>query len=85
MITKSRDFYSGHEKAAKLLIDSGSNINEKNNYKNSPLRWAVWTGRENIVKLLIESGVDVNSQNYDGSTPLHEASIQGSFKLNISI
>jgi len=48
----------GYTKIAKLLIDSGVNVNTK----NSALKVASLWGNTEIVKLLIDNGVDVNSK-----------------------
>lgn len=66
-------YHSDHEKVAKLLIESGSDVNAENYSKNTPLQWAAWGGRYNMTKLLIKSGGNVHSRNNDNNTPLHDA------------
>ena len=61
----------------RLLIESGANVNDKDNNSMTALMLASIKGYENIVKLLIESGTNVNEKNYDGYTALMWASING--------
>ena len=57
-------------------------INDKDNYSNTPLNYACREGYMRIAKLLIDAGADVNNRGYLGVTPLHqlfEITIEGSF------
>ncbi|MBQ4875150.1 MAG: ankyrin repeat domain-containing protein, partial [Rickettsiaceae bacterium H1] len=47
---------------AKLLIDSGANVNAKGRLNRTPLFLAVCNGHTEIVKALIDAGVDVDAQ-----------------------
>jgi len=55
-----------------LLIESGADINLKDERGNTPLHLAAF-GETEVVKLLLEQGADVNATNNAGETPLHKA------------
>jgi ankyrin repeat protein len=42
------------------LIDSGAEVNAKNNYGETPLHWCVQKGNEEILRALLDEGADVN-------------------------
>ncbi len=67
----------GKTDLVKKKIESGADVNVKNNYGNTPLIWASDTRQTEIVKLLLEYGADANAKNNNGNTPLHCASIYG--------
>ena len=56
---------------AKLLIDSGADVNCKDNGGFTPLHLAAIEGRLDMVRLLIASGADINAKDYWGNTALH--------------
>ena len=53
---------NGHTDVAKLLIDSGANVNAVNGYRTIPLMFAVGDLDDypDMVRLLLEAGADVN-------------------------
>lgn len=53
------------------LINSGNNLNIKNEKGESLLYIALKMQNEAIVQALIRNGVDVNKKDKDGNTPLH--------------
>ena len=53
------------------LINSGNNLNIKNEKGESLLYIALKMQNEAIVQALIQNGVDVNKKDKDGNTPLH--------------
>lgn len=55
------------------LLEEGANVNERNEYGDTPLIWAAGDGNPEIVGLLVEKGADVNACNKFGDTPLFEA------------
>lgn len=57
---------------AKLLIENGSDLNEKDYNGNTPLLCSCCCCYDNyeIIKLLIEKGSDVNAKDKFGNTPL---------------
>jgi len=61
----------------KALLDSGSDINEKDELDETPLHTAAVGGYREIASLLIEKGADVNARDVRGLTPLHAAAWMG--------
>lgn len=58
-----------------MLIRSGSNLNAKDEHKNTPLHLCLLKvnnpdHRYELAKLLIDNGADVNAKNDDNKTPL---------------
>ena len=62
-----------------LLLARGARINEKDNYNNTPLHWAIAQGNIEIAELLLNyntdstNKADINAQGEYGYTPLHRA------------
>ncbi|KAL4740562.1 hypothetical protein BDV11DRAFT_204202 [Aspergillus similis] len=61
----------------KLLLQSGSSLNEVDLGGQTPLLRALENGHEAVARLLIEHGSDVNASDTDGRTPLIWASQNG--------
>jgi len=59
---------NGHTECAKLLLDSGADVNIKSNDGWTPLMWASSKGRTECVKLLLECGADTTIVDKDGKT-----------------
>ena len=59
-----------HNEIIKILIDSGSNIDAKDNLDMTPLHLAALGGHKKIVKMLINSGALINPINLHGKTPI---------------
>jgi ankyrin repeat protein len=53
----------------RLAISKGLNLDELDDFGNSPLHWAVLGGYEDIVLALLESGANPNVISDDGITP----------------
>lgn len=70
---------NGHTDVAKLLIDSDANINAVNEYRTTPLMFAVGDLDDypDMVRLLLEAGADVNFTDCGGYTSLDLAEIGG--------
>ncbi len=66
----------GHAEIARLLIESGANVNATNNFNTTPLMLAA-DKSESIVKLLIAKGANVNAKGTMNSTALHSAAGSG--------
>ena len=67
----------GKTDLVKKKIESGADVNCKNNDGDTPLHYASAYGHTEIVKLLLEHGADVDAKNNYGSTPLYGASEKG--------
>ena len=65
----------GHIKAIKHHLDSGTDVNEKDELKGTPLHNAAHGGHKQITELLIAKGADVNANDNQGFTPLDAAII----------
>lgn len=57
-------------KKLRKLIESGADVNIKNNYKNTPLHIACSKNLVEICEILIESRASLNCINGNGDTPL---------------
>jgi len=86
--------FANNEKALKILLDFGANINIENLYGWTSLHIAACRGYLNIVQTIIKAGGDVNYLDHDGRSPLFFAShyhkietvkilIENSAKVNI--
>jgi len=60
-----------------FLIDSGADINARNNNGNTPLHEAVWVGSLESVKILVTAGADTESENEYDATPFDLAESNG--------
>jgi ankyrin repeat protein len=58
---------------ARLLVNSGADVNLSGNDGWTPLHAAAVSGRRDITELLLESGAILDIGDKDGDTPLHEA------------
>jgi ankyrin repeat protein len=67
----------GHPGAVKLLLESGADINARNNDGETPLMVASLLGHVDIVKLLLAKGADVDAMHKRGMTALMRASFEG--------
>ena len=69
---------SGLEGIARLLLDSGANIEAKSENGRTPLSIAAEYGHKAVTRLLLESGADIEAKSEDGRTPLSIAAGYGS-------
>lgn len=69
----------GHADVARLLIENGADVNAANEYRTTPLMYAVGDLDDypDMVRLLLESGADVNFSDYSNYTALDLAQIGG--------
>ena len=67
----------GNIEEVKQHLDSGIDVNAKNQFGGTPLHFAAKQGHKNLAALLITEGADTNAEAYDKSTPLHSAVISG--------
>jgi len=72
--------YERHEKAVRLLVSAGADVNNLP-YHYTPLAYAAYQGNDRVVRYLIERGARVDGDARDGgayvNTPLMMAAIQG--------
>lgn len=77
--------YRGNNKVAKLLIESGSDING-NSKMGTPLMAAIVKGNNEIVTLLIEKKANLNTADANGTTALiYAVQFQNSIALQLLI
>lgn len=64
------------------LIESGVDVNAKDEHSNTALLSASWRGYTEIVKLLLEhKDIDVNAKHFLDSTALQVASLNGNTEI----
>lgn len=67
--------------ALRSLLDSGRNIEARNQHGDTPLIFATKAGQYHSVRFLLGYGADVNAQNNNGYSALHIASHFGHNKI----
>ena len=67
----------GHVEVARLLLDSGAQVNMPADSFESPLTLAACGGHVELAALLIERGANLEDVNDEGYTPLMEAAREG--------
>ena len=67
----------GHVEVARLLLDSGAQVNMPADSFESPLTLAACGGHVELAMLLLERGANIEEVNDEGYTPLMEASREG--------
>lgn len=68
--------HDGDLKMVKLLIESGADINTRNNYDLTVLMIASYRGHLEIVKYLIDNGADINIKNENNETAFTLSSME---------
>jgi len=71
----------GDQKAVLLFLESGVDINTRDEHGWTPLMISTFNGREEVALLLIRSGADVNAKDTAGYGPLHWAAFNGYSKV----
>ena len=67
----------GHVEVARLLLDSGAQVNMPADSFESPLTLAACGGHVDLAMLLLERGANIEEVNDEGYTPLMEAAREG--------
>uniref|UniRef100_A0A2A4JTK0 K Homology domain-containing protein n=1 Tax=Heliothis virescens TaxID=7102 RepID=A0A2A4JTK0_HELVI len=67
----------GHVEVARLLLDSGAQVNMPTDSFESPLTLAACGGHVELAMLLLERGANIEEVNDEGYTPLMEAAREG--------
>lgn len=73
----SKNLQDGHVEVARLLLDSGAQVNMPADSFESPLTLAACGGHVELAALLIERGANLEEVNDEGYTPLMEAAREG--------
>lgn len=68
---------AGSLECVQLLLESGADVDARNDAHRTALQLAAERGRAEAVKLLAEAGADLNTQDRKGRTPLHRATYEG--------
>jgi ankyrin repeat protein len=69
----------------RTLIATGSNLNEIDKLKRTPVHIAAWTGNVEILQLLIRSNAQLTDKAMDGFTPLHFAAQSASSDASVCV
>jgi ankyrin repeat protein len=67
----------GDAEAVRDLLASGTDVNQRGVFDETPLHRAALNNRPDIAQLLLDNGARANLRNRDGYTPLHEAVTHG--------
>ena len=68
---------AGSLECVQLLLESGADVDARNDAHRTALQLAAERGKTDAVKLLAEAGADLNTQDRKGRTPLHRATYEG--------
>lgn len=71
----------GYADAVKVLLDSGADVNAKDEGGWTALFWATFAQRRAVVRILLEKGADANSKNKYEDTPLIRAAYAGDTEM----
>ena len=69
--------FNGYLNCITILLDSGININSKDNYNRTSLSWAASCGHLQCMELILARGADINIRNKDNRTALYYTAIDG--------
>jgi len=64
---------NGHTNFVKLLLDSGVDVNCRNDQNDTPVLWATKENHLDTVRMLISRGANLHLQNDRGATPFYWA------------
>ena len=63
----------GQAGAAKLLVENGANVNDRDRQGSTPLMLAAESARDKVVRVLIDAGADLNAKDNEGKTAVMRA------------
>lgn len=75
----------GLVKVLKLVIDSGTDINKKDNDGKTALHHSVANGHTICTEILIQNGADINSKDWNGETVLQVAMAHGNSLVKFNL
>jgi len=64
---------AGDIEKVRLLLDKGTDVNERDDYQYMPLHRALEKGRGDIAKMLLDKGADIEAKSESGGTALKTA------------
>ncbi|CAH3181517.1 unnamed protein product, partial [Porites lobata] len=64
---------SGQYELVKMLLESGEDVDQRDQFSLTPLHLACWYGQESVVKLLLTYGANVDAEDSFQRTPLQKA------------
>lgn len=73
--------YSGNIVAVKLLLDTGADINYRNEYSYSVSKYLAISNNLQVLKLLVASGLDLQSSDRSGYTLMAQVVKYGKFEM----
>lgn len=76
---------NGNVKQVKALLAAGVPVDSKNEYGNTPLKFAIMWGRKNICALLIDSRARIDAYDEYGETPMMLADRLGKTEMCVFI
>ena len=62
-------------------VNSGKNLELKDNWGRTALFFALWNGKSNIVSKLLDTGADANTKDENGISVFHQAVISGKYDV----
>ena len=71
----------GNKDIVRILLESGANPDETDNYRRASLHWACYSDQVAIVDLLIKGGANINSLDIAGITPIFMATNNDNVEL----
>lgn len=72
----------GRLEDAKQMLESGADVNARDEWERTALLYSLWHRHSNLTKMLIEAGADVNAKSHHlGYTPLISASSRDDIEL----
>ena len=72
----------GDIRAARLAVQGGADVNERDGVTMTPLMWAAHRGKADISELLLQQpGINIDCSDEDGRTAMHHACLFGRLEV----